>query len=105
MALTDARRHQLHRRAMRLKRFAVTWNVVEAVVAIGADLVAGSIAPVGLGFDSVIDLTAASARGWRRPERRAWQMDHSGREGAAARLPTAASRTAVLEQPLAGSAM
>jgi hypothetical protein len=35
--LTPARREQLHRRGLRLEWFTVTWNVVEAFVAIGVD--------------------------------------------------------------------
>ena len=41
------------------------WNVIEACVAIGAGLVAGSIALVGFGFDSVIEVIAASVLIWR----------------------------------------
>ncbi|MDP3723878.1 MAG: hypothetical protein Q8R91_10375 [Candidatus Omnitrophota bacterium] len=37
------------------------WNIVEACVAIGAGWLAGSIALVGFGLDSVIEVAAASA--------------------------------------------
>ena len=48
------------RKALRLEYFTITWNVIEAVVAIGAGIAAGSIALVGFGFDSSIEGFAAS---------------------------------------------
>ena len=39
--LTLARREKLQRRGARLEWFTITWNVLEAVVAIGAGLLAG----------------------------------------------------------------
>lgn len=48
-------RDVLLRRGLRLEVFTVGWNVVEAAVAIGAGYVAGSIALVGFGLDSVIE--------------------------------------------------
>lgn len=47
---------QLHRRALRLEWFTISWNVVEAVVAISAGLIAGSVALVGFGVDSGIEV-------------------------------------------------
>lgn len=62
---TLERREELHRRGIRLEWFTVTWNVVEGAVAIVAGLVAGSIALVGFGADSFIEVIAASALLWR----------------------------------------
>ncbi|MDP9069194.1 MAG: cation transporter [Actinomycetota bacterium] len=56
---------RLHKRALRLEYFTITWNVIEAVVAIGAGVVAGSIALVGFGFDSSIEGVAASVVIWQ----------------------------------------
>lgn len=53
------------RKALRLEYFTITWNVIEAVVAIGAGIVAGSIALVGFGFDSSIEGFAASVVIWQ----------------------------------------
>lgn len=53
------------RRALQLEYFTITWNVIEAVIAIGAGIVAGSIALVGFGFDSSIEGFAASAVIWQ----------------------------------------
>lgn len=55
----------LLRRAVRLEWFTITWNVIEAVVAIGAGIVAGSIALVGFGFDSSIEGVAAVVVIWQ----------------------------------------
>jgi divalent metal cation (Fe/Co/Zn/Cd) transporter len=55
----------LHRRALRLEWFTVAWNIVEAVVAIGAGVVAGSIALVAFGADSLIEVTSGGVLVWR----------------------------------------
>jgi cation diffusion facilitator family transporter len=60
-----AQKERLHRRAVRLEIFTITWNVVEAVVAIGAGLLAGSVALVGFGVDSGIEVISAVALLWR----------------------------------------
>jgi divalent metal cation (Fe/Co/Zn/Cd) transporter len=48
-------RSALLRRGLALERLTVGWNVVEAVVAIVAGYMAGSVALVGFGLDSVIE--------------------------------------------------
>jgi cation diffusion facilitator family transporter len=58
-------RERLHRRALRLEYFTVSWNVVEAAVAITAGLIAGSVALVGFGVDSGIEVISAVALLWR----------------------------------------
>jgi divalent metal cation (Fe/Co/Zn/Cd) transporter len=55
----------LYRRALGLEWFSVIWNVLEAVVAIGAGVAAGSVALVGFGFDSLIEVTSAGSLIWR----------------------------------------
>lgn len=52
---------RLHRRASRLQWFLVAYNVVEGVVAVAAGIVAGSVALVGFGFDSAIEVIADGA--------------------------------------------
>jgi cation diffusion facilitator family transporter len=59
------RRAVLHRRAVRLEWFTVSWNVVEAVVAIGAGILAGSAALIGFGADSGIEIVSAVGLLWR----------------------------------------
>jgi divalent metal cation (Fe/Co/Zn/Cd) transporter len=51
--------------ATRLLQLTVAWNVVEGVVAISAGVVAGSVALVGFGLDSFIEVTAAFVLLWR----------------------------------------
>ena len=53
------------RRGRVLNRVSLAYNSVEAVVAIVAGLAAGSIALVGFGFDSAIEVTATLAATWR----------------------------------------
>ena len=53
------------RSALRLEYFTITWNVLEAVVAIGAGIAARSIALIGLGFDSSIESFAACVVIWQ----------------------------------------
>jgi len=69
------RRSALVRRSARLNLLTLGYNVVEAVVSVGAGLVAGSVALVGFGIDSGIEVTAGAAallrlRADRDPERR-----------------------------------
>jgi divalent metal cation (Fe/Co/Zn/Cd) transporter len=63
--LAPERRHQLHVRAVRLEWFTVSWNVIEAVVAIGAGIIAGSVALIGFGVDSGIEVISAIGLLWR----------------------------------------
>jgi divalent metal cation (Fe/Co/Zn/Cd) transporter len=53
------------RRGRRLEYFTVAWNSLEAVVAIGAGLFAGSVALVGFGVDSVIETSSGAVLLWR----------------------------------------
>ena len=57
--LAPDRRQALHRRALWLEYFTVGWNIVEGVVAIGAGIVAGSVALIGFGADSAIEVVSA----------------------------------------------
>lgn len=54
----------LLRRALRLEYVTILWNLIEAVVAVGFGIAAGSIALVGFGFDSSIEVFAASVVIW-----------------------------------------
>ena len=57
-AMGTGERARLARTGLRLEYLTVGYNVVEAVIAITFGTIAGSIALVGFGFDSVIELTA-----------------------------------------------
>jgi divalent metal cation (Fe/Co/Zn/Cd) transporter len=63
--LTPARKEELHRRGLLLEWFAVLWNVVEGVVAIGAGIITGSVSLVAFGADSFIEVVSAVALLWR----------------------------------------
>jgi divalent metal cation (Fe/Co/Zn/Cd) transporter len=63
------------RRGERLAWATVAYNSIEAVLALGAGIVAGSVALVGFGLDSVVELSSSAAGIWRlradaAPERR-----------------------------------
>lgn len=62
-AVLDRRAEVL--RGQRLEYLTLGYNVVEAIVSIAAGLVAGSIALVGFGIDSVIESTSGSIMLWR----------------------------------------
>ncbi len=65
MSETGTRQSQtLRRRGLILEYLTIGWNVVEAVVAVSAGIVSGSIALVAFGFDSVIEVFAATVVVW-----------------------------------------
>lgn len=53
------------RLAVLLLWLTIAWNVAEGVVAVSAGVVAGSVALVGFGLDSFIEVTAAGILLWR----------------------------------------
>ncbi len=84
MAVTTARGGVLARRVRLLVAATITYNVVEAAVALVAGSRASSTALVGFGLDSVIEVSSAAAVAWqfsaRDPETR------EGRERVALRV-------------------
>jgi divalent metal cation (Fe/Co/Zn/Cd) transporter len=60
-----ADRAALVRRGLRLNYLTLGYNALEAAVALVAGLLAGSVALVGFGVDSVIEVTASGAAQWR----------------------------------------
>lgn len=53
------------RRGRRLECFTIAWNCLEGAIAVTAGLVAGSLALVGFGIDSFIEVTSGAALLWR----------------------------------------
>lgn len=53
------------RRGRRLEYFTIAWNCLEGLIAIGSGLVAGSVALVGFGLDSFIEVSSGAALLWR----------------------------------------
>jgi divalent metal cation (Fe/Co/Zn/Cd) transporter len=62
---TKAARTDHLRRGRRLEYFTLGWNALEAGVAIGAGWLAGSIALVGFGVDSLIESLSGAILLWR----------------------------------------
>jgi divalent metal cation (Fe/Co/Zn/Cd) transporter len=52
-------------RGIRLEHFTITYNSLEAVIALVAGLFAGSIALIGFGLDSIIEVTSGAVLLWR----------------------------------------
>ena len=63
--LAPAERKRLGRRAQLLAAASVTYNAVEAVIAIVAGLVAGSVALIGFGLDSVVEVSSGLIILWQ----------------------------------------
>ena len=64
-AVVTSRRAVLHRRIRLLVAVTITYNVVEAVVAITAGTIASSVALIGFGLDSIIEVSSAAAVAWQ----------------------------------------
>jgi len=72
--LTASDRTRLGRRAQLLAGASVTYNIVEAIIAVAAGIAAGSVALVGFGLDSVVEVSSGLIILWqfrhRLPESR-----------------------------------
>lgn len=77
MVAVGPERAGLQRRALRLEYATIAWNLGEAVFTIGLGVSAGSLALIGFGSDSIIEVFASSVVVWHvrpghavdRPER------------------------------------
>ena len=58
-------RNALVRRGRYLEYFTIGYNSLEGLIAVVAGLIAGSVALVGFGFDSLIEVTSGAALLWR----------------------------------------
>ena len=58
-------RSGLVRRGRRLEYLTIAYNLLEAVVSLASGAVSGSIALIGFGLDSLIEVTSAGALLWR----------------------------------------
>ena len=72
---SPARRDVLARRIRLLDAATITYNVIEAVVAITAGTIASSTALIGFGLDSIIEVSSAAAVAWQFSA-----ADHATRE-------------------------
>jgi divalent metal cation (Fe/Co/Zn/Cd) transporter len=63
--VADPGRAALVRRAKLLARLGIGWHAIEAAIAVGAGIVAGSIALIGFGADSIVESVAGFVLLWR----------------------------------------
>ncbi|MEO3867487.1 cation transporter [Nonomuraea sp. B12E4] len=80
-ALSPGRRASLRRRIRLLVAATITYNVIEAAVALTAGTIASSSALIGFGLDSVVEVASAAAVAWQFSA-----ADHERREKAALRV-------------------
>ena len=67
-------------RGLRLEYFTLGWNLLEALVALVCGVIAGSIALVGFGLDSVVEVSSGSVLLWRlRADRHAENRERAER--------------------------
>lgn len=81
VAVAAGRRQVLSRRIRLLVAAAISYNVVEAAVALAAGRQASSTALIGFGLDSVIEVSSAAAVAWQFSK-----PDHEAREKTALRV-------------------
>jgi len=79
--MSEDRRAVLGRRIRWLVAATITYNVIEAIIAITAGTIASSIALIGFGLDSVIEVSSAAAVAWQFAG-----QDHERREKVALRV-------------------
>jgi divalent metal cation (Fe/Co/Zn/Cd) transporter len=79
--VADDRQRVLARRVRWLVAATITYNIVEAAVALSAGTIASSTALIGFGLDSVIEVASATAVAWQFAA-----VDHATRERAALRV-------------------
>ena len=65
IGLDQTRRQQLGRRAQMLAGASVAYNVIEAIIAISAGLAAGSVALIGFGLDSIVEVSSGLIILWQ----------------------------------------
>ncbi|RCK61806.1 cation transporter [Microbacterium sorbitolivorans] len=74
VALDPARIGVLQRRIRIVVGITITWNVIEAIIALAAGRAASSAALIGFGLDSIVEVLSAAAVAWQfaapDPERR-----------------------------------
>lgn len=84
MSATGNERLRLQRHALRLEYATIAWNLGEAVLTIGLGVAAGSLALIGFGSDSIIEVFASSVVVWH--VRSGYEVDRPERTRLALRL-------------------
>lgn len=62
---SSAERSRFVERGRRLEYFTIFWNSLEALVALISGFIAGSVALVGFGLDSLVEVASGAALLWR----------------------------------------
>lgn len=75
--ISETQRQTAVKKGRSLEYLTVGWNSLEAVIAIAAGLLAGSVALVGFGFDSVIESLSGVALLWRLHRDSEEKREHS----------------------------
>jgi divalent metal cation (Fe/Co/Zn/Cd) transporter len=65
LQIEQSNRRALVKKGRHLEYFTIGYNSLEGVIAVAAGLIAGSIALVGFGFDSLIEVTSGAVLLWR----------------------------------------
>ena len=79
-SLSSHERSSAVRRGQWLEYVTVGWNSLEAFVSIGAGVVAGSVALIGFGFDSLIEVSSGLVLLWRlKRDKRATRREQAER--------------------------
>ncbi len=65
LQIDTTNRPSLVTRGRRLEYFTIGYNSLEGLIAVAAGLIAGSIALVGFGFDSLVEVTSGAVLLWR----------------------------------------
>ena len=93
-------------RGLSLEYLTVFWNSLEALIALVSGFIAGSIALVGFGLDSIVEVSSGGVLLWRlRVDRDIESREHT--ERLALRLPVAvgAKVTLMVQVALAASVL
>jgi len=85
---TDTSRASLQQRALRLEYLTIAWNVGEAVLTVALGVAAGSLALIGFGTVSVVEIFASLVVVWHLFP--GHEEDHAGRTRLALRLTAVA---------------
>jgi divalent metal cation (Fe/Co/Zn/Cd) transporter len=64
-AISPARKQTLHRRIRWIVAFTIGYNLIEAVVSVAAGSAASSVALIGFGLDSLVEVLSAAAVAWQ----------------------------------------
>ncbi len=86
MTMPTTQRAALVRRGVWLAWFTIAWNSIEGIAGIAAGIAAGSIALIGFGVDSYVEVFAGAVIVWRLSKERHGEQLSDAAEARAVRL-------------------